>query len=77
MKTYTTIEHNKLKWHYRISGNRYGWNMYVANDLMFHSSLRYTGGKQVKYPFWTQPAEKSERKSFYEKQAKMIIDKYL
>ena len=75
MKTYTTIKVNGKPYHYRVTGNRYGWVMLVANDAMF-SGLWFTHGQEIKYPFWEQPIDPVERKKFYEGQAIELAEKY-
>jgi len=76
MKTYTTFKQNGKTYHYRITGNRWGWVMWVLNDAMF-SALRFTHGQEVKYPFWEQPTNKTERKQFYKNKAIELAKKYL
>lgn len=77
MKTYHTIKHESEEYHYRVTGNSYGWNIYVINSAMLDPKLCYTAGKEVKSPFWEQPIDKAERKKYLESMALELALKYL
>jgi hypothetical protein len=40
MKTYTTFEVDGVNFHFRVSGNRFGWKINVINDTMLDPRLR-------------------------------------
>ena len=69
---YKTIKFDNLEWWYRISGNRYGWTLFVQRPSTPQAPVR----NGIKYPVWEQPENKVERKKYYEDLVKECIENY-
>mgnify|MGYP001609996383 FL=1 len=70
--TYKILNIDGYEWWYRITGNGYGWNLFIQKPSTPQMPIR----NYVKYPFWEQPTNKTERKEFYENLVREYVSKH-